>query len=292
MNALRLAAGAVALTAAVAVTAAPAMGNIVGTAGDDSIRGGPGGNWIVGRAGDDRIWGGRGSDFIHGSSGDDRLVGGPNLDFLNGWEGDDRLYFGNGMDYGMGMDGNDRLRGGSGDDRPLQGGPGRDRIWGGSGDDRLLGQQDRDLIWPGPGVDESHTGGAADRVLLRVDGASDHVNCGTGDDAVTYSGQRDAADTLTACERVWTNVTTPGWVTGDEWARADVGMRKARVHRIFESGGRLLIQRTPDDFGRLYRQCRPGGPRWECRAELEYLVDGDGVPRLVGKIWASICGSV
>jgi hypothetical protein len=82
---LRLTAAGVAV-AVVVLTAAPAMGDIIGTADRDSIRGGPGHNWIEGRAGNDRIWGQGGSDFIHGNSGNDRLSGGPNLDFLNGEE--------------------------------------------------------------------------------------------------------------------------------------------------------------------------------------------------------------
>ena len=288
---LGLAAGGVAL-AVVVLTSAPAMGDIIGSADDDSIRGGPGHNWIEGRAGDDRIWGQGGADFIHGNSGRDRLAGGPNLDFLNGWGGNDRLYFGSGSDYGIGMGGNDRLRGGAGNDRPLQGGPGRDRVRGGPGNDELLGQQDRDLIWPGPGTDESHGGGDRDRFLLRVDGAPDQVNCGTGSDIVTYVRQQDAADVLTGCERVWTDVTTPTCVTGDEWDRATVGMRKARVHRIFETAGELSIRRTPTDFGRMYLQCQPDLPHWECYADLDFRVDSAGVPRVVGKFWGSICWTV
>lgn len=288
---LGLAAGGLAL-AVVALTSAPAMGDIIGGADDDTIRGGPGHNWIEGRAGDDRIWGQGGSDFIHGNSGRDRLAGGPNLDFLNGWAGNDLLYFGRGSDYGLGMGGNDQLQGGPGFDRPLDGGPGRDRVRGGSGNDKLLGQRDRDLIWPGPGTDDSGGGADNDRFFLRVDDAPDKVNCGTGTDLVAYAGQQEGADTLSGCERVWTNVTTPACVTGDEWDRTVVGMGKARVHRIFETVGQFAIRRTPTDFGRMYLQCQPDRPRWECYADLDFGVDAAGVSRVAAKAWGSICWTV
>jgi hypothetical protein len=285
---LRVAAGGVVLAVGV-LTAAPAMADIIGSADGDSIRGGPGPNWIEGRAGNDRIWGEGGSDFIHGNSGNDRLSGGPVLDFLNGWGGNDRLYFGSGSDYGLGMGGNDLLRGGTGSDRPLQGGPGRDRIWGGSGDDRLLGQQDRDLIRPGDGADESDGGGDRDQFLLRDDGAPDQVKCGTQSDLVMYEGQQDEADTLTGCERIWTDVTTARCVTAVEWQRASVGMRMARVHRIFETDGELVSRRTPQDFGRMYLQCQPDPFFSKCFADVDFRVDSAGVARLTEKFWSSMC---
>jgi hypothetical protein len=278
--------------AALVLQAAPAMGDVIGTPDGDSIRGGPGPNWIEGRAGNDRIWGQGRDDFIFGDAGNDRLAGGPVGDFLNGGEGNDRLHFGSGWDYGLGMVGNDQLRGGPGNDRPLQGGPGRDRIWGGLGNDELRGQQDRDLIWPGHGTDRAHGGSDRDRFLLRVDGTSDQVNCGTGGDVVMYNGQQDAADILTGCDRVWTDVTTPACVTGNEWDRVRPTMRKARAHRILETGGELAIRRTPTEFGRMYLQCRPQGPHWECFADLDFRVDSAGVPRLAGKAWGSICWTV
>jgi hypothetical protein len=284
----RLAAVGVGL-AAVVLTTAPAMADIIGTADRDTIRGGPGPNWIEGRSGADRIWGQGGSDFLHGNAGNDRLAGGPGPDFLNGWQGNDRLYFGSGRDYGLGMGGSDQFRGGPGNDRPLQGGPGRDLMWGGSGNDQLFGQQDRDLISPGPGTDEARGGGDRDRVLLRVDGASDQVNCGAGPDIVMYRGQQDAADTLTGCERVWTHVTTPDCVTANEWQSVSVGMRMARAHRIFETSGELTIQRSATDFGRSYLQCEPRGPHEGCQADLDFLVDSAGIARVDGKFWESMC---
>ncbi len=215
MNTWRLAAGGVAL--AIVVTAAPAMGDTVGTRDGDSIRGGPSGERIEGRAGNDRLWGG-------------------------------------------------------------------------AGNDRLFGQRGRDRIWPGPGADRSRGGSASDQVFLSLDGASDRVDCGTGEDLTMYSGRRDPADSLASCERVWTQVTTPGCVTGGEWRRATVGMRKSRVHRIFENEGELRIRRNPWNFSRFYRQCRPTYE--ECYADLDFMVDRNGVARLAGKFWASICWSV
>ena len=106
---------------------------IVGTPGDDVIRGTNGPDVIVAGRGDDRINGRGGDDLICGRSGDDKIRGGNGDDRVLGWRGDDLI---------LGGSGNDRLLGG------LQ----ADKILGGSGDDVLNGGAATDECDGGPGV--------------------------------------------------------------------------------------------------------------------------------------------
>ena len=73
---------------------------IVGTAGDDVLRGGPGRDVVIGLGGDDTIrglggddllCGGEGTDVVRGGAGDDLLLGGLGAGVLSGGAGDDRL---------------------------------------------------------------------------------------------------------------------------------------------------------------------------------------------------------
>jgi hypothetical protein len=68
-------------------------------------------------------------------------------------------------------------------------------------------------------------------------------------------------------------------------------MPKAEVHRLFETPGRLSIQRSPTDFGREYRQCEVSRGFDGCWADVDCLVGEDGVARLKSKAWASLCWS-
>ena len=91
---------------------------LVGTSGNDVIRGSRRRDVIAGLAGDDVISGLGAGDVVCGGRGRDRIAGG---------SGDDRLAGGSGAD---------RLRGGRGRDR-LDGGPGRDRCPGDLRRDRV-----------------------------------------------------------------------------------------------------------------------------------------------------------
>ena len=64
---------------------------LVGTGGDDRLRGGKGRDVIVGRGGDDRVDGRGKRDIVCGNSGDDDLIGGTGSDTVDGGAGDDRL---------------------------------------------------------------------------------------------------------------------------------------------------------------------------------------------------------
>lgn len=80
---------------------------IMGTEGDDTLRGGGGPDEIYGLGGNDTIYGGGGVDTIHGGGGDDIIFGNGCGDIIVGGAGDDLL---------AGLDGNDYLSGANGAD--------------------------------------------------------------------------------------------------------------------------------------------------------------------------------
>ena len=62
---------------------------ILGTAGNDNLRGLGGDDCIVGGDGNDRLRGNRGNDILLGGAGNDRLRGGQNTDVCDGGSGTD-----------------------------------------------------------------------------------------------------------------------------------------------------------------------------------------------------------
>jgi predicted extracellular nuclease len=85
---------------------------IIGTPGDDDIRGTNGPDVILGRGGDDRIRGGRGDDVICGNQGDDEINGQNEADIILGGRGDDVLIGAARDDFLDGGPGFDTLDGG------------------------------------------------------------------------------------------------------------------------------------------------------------------------------------
>jgi len=145
----------VALAAVVFVAAAPApeeedprcrgrLAKIVGTSGDDVLRGTPS---------RDVIWGGGGDDTIHGSLGNDLLCGGPGADVVHGGRGNDIVDGGAGDgDQVIGDLGDDRVMGGAGDGDEAAGSLGIDTVSGGPGDfDYVHGDYGYDRMDGGPG---------------------------------------------------------------------------------------------------------------------------------------------
>jgi Ca2+-binding RTX toxin-like protein len=82
---------------------------IVGTSGDDRLRGTPRRDVIVGLAGNDRIVGWKGRDVICGNAGDDKLAAGPGGDHLSGGLGADVLNDERGDDLSVGGPGPDEF---------------------------------------------------------------------------------------------------------------------------------------------------------------------------------------
>ena len=93
---------------------------IVGTAGDDTLTGGPGNDVVALLSGDDFFDGQGGNDVVCGDSGADFLVGGAGDDTLDGGSGNDQVRgdFFSAAGDAAGDGGNDTLIGGpGGDDR-------------------------------------------------------------------------------------------------------------------------------------------------------------------------------
>jgi len=121
-----------------------ARATIVGSEGDDVLRGTPE---------RDVIWGGGGDDTILGSLGNDVLCGGPGSDLIHGGRGNDLADGGAGdEDRVIGDLGDDKLMGGPGDRDEVAGSLGIDTINGGPGDfDYVHGDYGYDRIDGGPG---------------------------------------------------------------------------------------------------------------------------------------------
>ena len=81
---------------------------------------------------------------IVGTDGNDKLKGTKKSDVIVALAGDDTVFGRGGNDRICGGDGRDRLYGGAGKDR-LYGGAGKDRLFGGPGKDRLFGGPGKDL---------------------------------------------------------------------------------------------------------------------------------------------------
>lgn len=116
---------------------------LIGTDGDDTLRGKNSNDIIRGGLGIDSLYGGNGQDDLSGDEGNDTLYGGNGKDTLSGGLDDDTLYGDNGKDYLSGDDGNDTLYGGNGVDT-LLGGAGDDRLDGGRGGDNMSGGDGND----------------------------------------------------------------------------------------------------------------------------------------------------
>ncbi|MFO1070532.1 MAG: hypothetical protein U1E14_18600 [Geminicoccaceae bacterium] len=149
-----------------------------GTAGDDTMWGGPGTDRLYGLDGDDLLVGRGGNDTLGGGKGDDWLFGRDGNDRLTGGNGDDTVFGEDGQDWLIGLNGADRLYGGKGIDL-IVGGNGNDRMWGGLGVDSLLGADGRDSLFGGDGAD-GLVGGRR----------SDTLYGGAGRDGAYFAGDR------------------------------------------------------------------------------------------------------
>ncbi|MBD9426959.1 calcium-binding protein [Pseudomonas sp. PDM15] len=89
---------------------------LLGTAGNDNLRGYASADQINAAAGNDYLYGAAGHDVLGGDAGNDYLYGEDGNDSLNGGEGTDNLYGGNGNDVLDGGVGNDSLNGDVGSD--------------------------------------------------------------------------------------------------------------------------------------------------------------------------------
>ena len=133
---------------------------IVGTGGNDVLRGTKRVDVIVGRGGNDRILGRAGPDVICAGGGDDLVRGGRDSDIVRGGVGSDVIHLEHGAEASDCCDKPIQAgQGGSGDDEitadrgHLVGGAGTDRLIGGPFDDSFTGGPGDDFMDGGPGQD-------------------------------------------------------------------------------------------------------------------------------------------
>ncbi len=136
---------------------------------------------VDGTAEDDVIDGGEGGQRIFGNEGDDVLIAG---------EDDDKAFGGDGSDLVFGEEGDDFLRGGDQSDL-IFGGDGEDTLFGDLGDDILVGA---DVIDEDPFVERIRSDGTVDAALLDnytpalEDNEADELNGGFGNDLLLLGG--------------------------------------------------------------------------------------------------------
>lgn len=163
---------------------------IVGTRGDDTLRGTARPDVIHARGGVDRVLGAGGHDLIclgdggsepaelpevaRGGAGDDRIAGADGHDALVGNSGDDRLFGGPGYDTMDGGRGHDRLEDVFGPNGYFVGGP---------GNDTMLGSDQRDEFSDDLGNDTIEAGDGADQIVLESGGV-DQIDAGLGKDLI------------------------------------------------------------------------------------------------------------
>ena len=191
---MRVIAAAFGALAILALTSVSAAAVVVGTPGDDVLRGADrpdrisafaGNDLVYGRAGGDDVRAGAGNDGVRASDGGDLVYGGRGNDLIAGGDGGDRLYGGSDSDQLDGGDGNDRAAGNRGPD-DVSGGYGNDSLYGGWGADRLFG---------GPGNDDLHA--------LAADGDVDLLQCGPGRDTAWILRSERHLTQVVACEVVY-----------------------------------------------------------------------------------------
>ena len=215
--------------------------NIIGSAGDDWLRGDTGDNVLTGLAGNDTLIGGgggndtliggAGEDTLNGGEGDDTLIGGAGADLLTGGPGRDTLSYAGSdgavdirlrhdhasggdaegdvyrdIEHVTGSDHDDRL---SGHHRPAGAAAGGDnRLSGGGGADEIYGGSGDDEV-NGDGGDDTLFGGVGDDELDGGAGddtliggpGKDEFIGGAGDDTVSYATARDEKVTV---DLTWT----------------------------------------------------------------------------------------
>ena len=175
---LLIASGANSLIDASGYTLGPVT--IIGSGGNDTLKGGAGNDFVLARSGFDVVTGGPGNDFIAGNAGNDSLSGDDGDDTIIGGRGRDTLAGGQNADVLLGMIGNDTIDGGASADQ-IRGGGGRDVLNGEDGPDALVGGAGRDNLAGGIGND-----------TLTGSGGGDSLVGNEGDDVLEGSAGNDS----------------------------------------------------------------------------------------------------
>lgn len=241
-----LGSGAVAVAAPDAGSKAPRchgkVATIVGTDGDDVLRGTPKRDVIWGGPGEDVILGGLGSDTICGGAGDDRIYGRRGNDLINGGAGTDRVYGGLG---------DDRLTGGPGEGDDVGGGLGIDTISGGPGDE--------DLVHGDYGYDRMDGGYGKGDIASFATAVAGGRGSGVWVSLPAHKARGDGRDRLFRFEAI----------EGSAFADTLIGNKSANVIRGGPGDDRILGGGGADqiDGGQGEDSCKSGGVRLSCGPE-------------------------
>jgi Ca2+-binding RTX toxin-like protein len=231
---------------------------INGTAGNDILNGGNGGEIFYGFAGNDIINAGEGNNNLFGGDGNDLLNSGTGNDILNAGKGNDTLNGGEGNNQLYGDDGNDILTAGAGDD-VMYGGNGNDQIFAGegvntifagAGNDILYSGANRDQIDAGAGNDTIYAGGGNNTIfggagndLIYSGSGNDLINGGTGSDTIWLGGgndlvviaKGDGVDTINNFQLGQTQIGLAGGL-----AFSDLAIAQGNGATLISAGNELL----------------------------------------------------
>lgn len=177
---------------------------IYGVGGNDTIYGLGGADLICAGPGNDEIYPGRGGDTVDAGEGDNLVYDPKGATFVFSGEGSDHIYGGYFVDSGAGDDyidsstypsavqiyagaGNDVLIGSdhvTGDEARAV-----DKLYGGLGDDHIMGGRSGEWIWPGGGSDVVHGGPQNGwRTIVYFEDAPAGVNVSLADHIATGDG--------------------------------------------------------------------------------------------------------
>ncbi|MEQ8653153.1 MAG: calcium-binding protein [Kiloniellales bacterium] len=173
----------------------------------DQLRGNSGADSLLAGDGDDTVWGGLGRDRLTGGSGDDRLFGGASGDLLNGRSGADTLVGGSANDTFIVHSTNDRIvevTAGGAADLVRSNALAYSFANGDAGqiEDGLLTEAAGNATLVGNDLDNSLTGNASDNRLLGLDG-EDHLRGLDGDDRLVGGLGDDRVDGGSGDDLLW-----------------------------------------------------------------------------------------
>lgn len=191
------------------------INEVVGTGGDDTLKGGDDADTIMGLAGDDNLDGLAGDDTVDGSAGDDVVRGGEGADILIGGAGEDTLqYVGStaGVTVDLNADGAgaQSASGGHADGDEVSG---FENVYGSDFDDVLTGNAENNVLFGYGGVDVID-GGAGDDVVRGGEGA-DTLTGGAGEDWLRYLGSDSCVTVDLTLDAAGLHQTSGGDAEGD-----------------------------------------------------------------------------
>ncbi len=256
--------------------------DVLGTGGQETLRGSGPDEGICGLGGDDILIGGSGADHLVGGPGADTLIGGPGDDEFDGGEGRDTASYA--RSPAVVVDLSRRQVSGEGTDEltdieVVDGSKRRDRMSGGPRADTLLGNGGNDVL-DGAGGDDDLKGGAG----------NDHFTSGPGNDTFAGEAGRDSISFATSGKAVSVDLAFGGSLAdGTDTIREVeevIGTRKADVLRGGKGSDRLTGGGGADTLSGLGGRDVLGGG-----AAGDLIWGGEGKDRLLGGAGSDACHS-